>query len=78
MSRATFNRPSKPGSLHSLKDRLGYGHWMVEIKRDLLAETEQLIVASRQLIAQTRPPELWPLYRDAPQRPAASDQEAPS
>jgi hypothetical protein len=66
MSAATFNRRPKASNLHSPKDRLDYERRLGAIRRDLLVETKRLIVSSRELIAQARPPELWPLYEDGP------------
>ena len=55
-------------SLHCLKDRAYYDRRITALDtRQLVAETERLIAAARVLIAHARPPELRPLYEDAPE-----------
>jgi hypothetical protein len=52
------------GHRRSLKDRAYYDSRSAPHRRHLIAATESLIAASRELITHARPPELWPLYED--------------
>jgi hypothetical protein len=64
MPQQALARPQKASTLHSLKDRAYYDSRSAPHRRHLIAATESLIAASRELITHARPPELWPLYED--------------
>jgi hypothetical protein len=69
MPMQALSRRQKPSTLHSLKDRSYYDRRSAPPHRHLIAATDGLIAASRELITHARPPELWPMYDDGPKRP---------